>query len=59
MSKAHMRDAERIRPGCVRRLATYLKMKNLDKMSDRQVIRLLDWFYKRREKMMRGLIEWR
>lgn len=53
-----MRAAERARPGCTRRLAKFLKMKNVDEMSDKQVIRLLDWFFKRREKKMRGMIAW-
>lgn len=55
MNKAYMREAERMRPGCTRRLAKFLKMKNVDEMSDRQVIRLLNWYFKRGEKKRRGL----
>ena len=58
MSKDHMRDAEKARPGCTRRLARWLRMKHLDSMSDRQVIKLLDWYFKRRDKKLRGLITW-
>lgn len=58
MSKEHMRKAESKRPGTIRRLARWLKMKHLDEMSDRQVIRLLDWYFKRRDKKMRGMIAW-
>jgi hypothetical protein len=55
MSKDHMREAEKVRPGCTRRLARFLRMRNLDQMSDRQVLRLLDWYFKRKEKKARGM----
>ena len=58
MSKKNMRKAEKNRPGCTRLLAKWLKFRGLDQMSDRQVIRLLDWYFKRRDKKMRGLIAW-
>ena len=59
MSKAHMRQAEKTRPGSVRRLAKYLRMRNIDQMSNGQVIRLLDWYFKRKEKKSRGMAwEW-
>ena len=56
MSKDHMRQAKQ--PDAVRRLARWLRMKHLDSMSDRQVVRLLDWYFKRRDKKMRGMIAW-
>lgn len=56
MSKEHMRRAKQ--PDAVRRLARWLKMRNVDEMSDRQVIRLLDWYFKRRDKKMRGMTAW-
>lgn len=53
MGKDKLRQAQQ--PDAVRRLAKWLKMRNIDAMSDRQVIRLLDWYFKRREKKFRGL----
>lgn len=55
IGKDKMREAEKNNPGCTRRLAKWLKMRNTDQMSDRQVICLLDWYFKRRDKKMRGL----
>ena len=40
----------------VRRLARSLRIRNLDDMSDKQVIRFIDWLLKRREKRERGMI---
>ena len=40
----------------VRRLARWLRVRHIDDMSDRQLIRFLDWLFKRREKRERGMI---
>jgi len=39
----------------LRRLARWLRVRSLDKMSDRQLVRFLDWLFKRRERYERGL----
>jgi len=39
----------------LRRLARWLRVRRLDKMSDRQLVRFLDWLFKRRERYERGL----
>ena len=55
IQKKHMRKTD-IKN--VRRMAKYLRMRGIDEMSDGQVIRLMDWFFKRPEKKARGLITW-
>jgi len=52
MSKKSLRQAK---PEDVRRLARWLKIKDIDKMSHRQLIRMLDWLFKRAEKKRRGM----
>jgi len=49
------RHLKRARPEDVRRLARWLKVKNIDQMSDRQLISFLHWLFTRREKRARGL----
>lgn len=39
----------------IRRLARWLCVRRLDDMSDRQLIRFLDWLFKRRERYERGM----
>jgi hypothetical protein len=43
-------------PENVIRLALWLKIRNVDTMSHRQLIRLLDWLFKRRERRECGMI---
>lgn len=50
--KRHLMKA---RPEDVRRLATWLKMRNINDMSRRQLCSLLHWLFTRREKRMRNL----
>lgn len=51
----HRRHLKKARPEDVRRLARWLKLRNIDEMSDRQLISLLHWLFTRREKKQRGL----
>ena len=48
MRKTRMQD--------VRRLARWIGLRDIDKMSDRHLIRLLDWYFKRPEKRNMGWI---
>jgi hypothetical protein len=50
------KQLRKARPENVRRLARWLRVRNLDEMSDRQVISFLHWLFTRREKRERGLI---
>jgi hypothetical protein len=55
ITKSQLRKA---RPENVVRLARWLKIRNIDTMSHRQLIRILDWLFKRREKRERGMTLW-
>jgi len=53
MTKAEMRRAK---PEDIRRLANFIfKTTGIADMGDKQIIRLLDWYFKRAEKKRRGL----
>ncbi len=52
ISKRQLRKAK---PEDVRRLARWLKIKHIDTMSHRQLIRLLDWLFKRPAKKRMGM----
>lgn len=49
------RHLTRARPEDVRRLARWLKVRDIDTMSDRQLCRFLHWLFTRREKRERNL----
>lgn len=53
MSKKNLKKAL---PENVRRLAIYLKLKNTETMSIRQLISLINWLFTRRAKKERGFI---
>jgi len=55
VARRHLKKA---RPENVRRLAKWLKVGRLDEMSDRQLVKFLDWLFKRPEKRARGLTTW-
>jgi hypothetical protein len=55
LSKSNLRKA---RKEDVVRLARWLKLRNIDTMSHRQLINLLDWLFKRPILRMRNLITW-
>lgn len=44
-----------VKPENLRRLARMLKVRDLDQMSDRQVVRFMRWLLTRAEKRRRGL----
>lgn len=50
------RSLKKARPEDVRRFAKWLGLHDIDGMSDRQVVKLLDWYLKRREKRARGMV---
>lgn len=49
------RNLKKAAPENVRRLARWLRIRRIDEMSHGQLIRLLDWLFKRPEKRLRGL----
>lgn len=52
ITKKQLRKAA---PENVRRLARWLRVRNIDTMSHGQLIRFLDWLFKRADKKMRGM----
>lgn len=50
--KRHLMKA---RPEDVRRLARWLKVRNIDDMSHRQLCKFLHWLFTRRDKRARGM----
>jgi len=54
LTKAELRSAK---PENVRRLAKFLRLRGVDEMSDKQVIRLILWLLKRCEKRERRFID--
>lgn len=52
ITKKQLRKAS---PENVRRLARWLRVRNIDVMSHGQLIRFLDWLFKRPQKRARGM----
>lgn len=55
MGRVTKRDLRRARKEDVQRLARWLKIRDIDKMSHAQLIRLLDWLFKRPLQRSRGM----
>jgi hypothetical protein len=55
MGRVTKRDLRRARKEDVLRLARWLKIRDIDKMSHNQLIRLLDWLFKRPLQRSRGM----
>ena len=53
------RQLRKAAPENVRRLARWLRVRNMDTMSHGQLIRFLDWLFKRPDRKARGMAwEW-
>lgn len=55
VGRVRKKDLRRARAEDVIRLARWLKLRDIDTMSHRQLIRLLDWLFKRPEKRARNI----
>jgi len=52
------KNLRKSRPENIRRLADFLKIRDTDQMSDRQLIKFLAWYFSRADKRSRGLTTW-